>query len=108
MRTNALALMLLGLAGCATTDDSPLAHRPPKPVDSGWVEVRSPHFIIDTEQSPARAADAIRRFELNRAVLLRAAFDRTSLPDQPMQVVAFRDEHELEPFCNAPINEFEM
>jgi tetratricopeptide (TPR) repeat protein len=104
-RATSLLVLVLGSVSirCA-------AIRPPLtgPAAGGapWIEVTSPHFVVDTDATRADAEQAVADFESIEALLSNVAFPRVAgaaarLPPQPTQVVIFSRKDEYEAF--API-----
>lgn len=66
--------------------------------EQGWVEVRSPHFTVITDDGPKQGREIALRFERMRTVFGQI-FRRSkiSLP-VPLQIIAFRNGKEMKPF----------
>lgn len=82
----------------------PLAAAPPRsgrgaldvPAEEAqWIEVRSPHFIVDTNAGASRGRDVAAHFEQVRAVF-QAAFPKSRVdPAEPLTILAVRNEQDL-------------
>src|SRR6267143_126670 len=62
-----------------------------------WIELRSPHFVVVSNASEHDARRVADQFEMIRAVF-REYFRSTSTNDQPVIIVAAKDESTLKPF----------
>jgi len=56
-----------------------------------WLEVASPHFVVWTDSSEARARDLAQRMEDYRRVLITLLFGGTDVKSPPILVFALRD-----------------
>ncbi len=61
-----------------------------------WMEVRSPHFIVVSNANEHEARRVAEQFEIIRAVL-REHFGNVSVNDQPIIILAAKDENTLKP-----------
>ena len=61
-----------------------------------WIEARSPHFVVVTNASERDARQVVDQFELIRAVF-REYFRSVSTNDQPVIIIAAKDEGTLKP-----------
>jgi hypothetical protein len=61
-----------------------------------WMEVRSPHFIVVSNANEHQARRVAEQFEIIRAVL-QEYFGNVSVNDQPIIILAAKDEDTLKP-----------
>jgi tetratricopeptide (TPR) repeat protein len=87
-----LAALVAGLASSAGSAHAQKVATAPVVEAPGWVEVRSPHFVVASDAGETAARSVASDFEQIRA-LFHATFPELRVdPPQPMQIIVARDE----------------
>jgi hypothetical protein len=94
-------------AGCgagARQSAAQTSARPSQPPRSEqlWVEVRTPHFVLSTDQTRERALRTAKQLEEIRAMLLTAAWPKASDPMGRTQVVVFARPADFDRYTGLP------
>lgn len=68
---------------------------------SGWIELKSQHFVLKTSLPQAEAVDTLQYLETARATMLQAAWGGSKGPPRRTEVVVFGRPKQLERFVEA-------
>lgn len=98
MRRRSWLLVVIGVAalfiGCGRAGLEGAASPAPGAAN-GWVEVVTPHFVIDTDLEPGRALAMARALEETRAALLASAWAGSEPPRGKTRVMLFSRQRDL-------------